>query len=242
VYTSNVPFRALIAVPYDVVLPKLSFICSIEVDVDEAEQCIDSHQFSISLLRPGSHEFTLSLKTYADDASYRAGHFHILASTRVLVDTADPLCIEEQERNSHAVSILSNDVTLSRYDYLFAYNGSSHYEPIAVPSIHQQRALLQTKREKLLKTIEVALFMKSVGNTSPSDRFFDWLCDHEAFSSNNYHLVVLTGADSKSVGNSAYCLLFYYTYYFLLFFIFQYRYSYDQLVWRANNKIRSTVT
>ena len=220
VYTSNVPFRVLIAVPYDVVLPKLSFICSIEVDVDEAEQCIDSHQFSISLLRPGSHEFTLSLKTYADIAGYRAGHFHILASTRVLVDTADPLCIEEQERNSLSVSVLSNDVILSRYDYLFAYNGSSHYKPIAVPHMHQQRALLQTKRENIKETIEVALFMKSGGDTSPSDRFIDWLCDHEAFSSSNFHLVVLTGTDGKSVGSSAYFLAFY-KYIFIYFSSFK---------------------
>lgn len=218
----SMAFEIGVFIPPNTSLLERTYICSIEVDIEEHEQCIASSKYTLAHLQPGSHEFTITLKSYKDEAAYIAKDHILIAYAAVFIDTVDPTYIETMQESSRTVAILEADVTLSRFSYVYAFAGAAHYVPLLPSNLYNKAEIPRYSVPVVIKReiVRVVLFMTSVQHLSPSDRFQDWLCDHEEFFRQNYHLSVLTGTDGKLLKSYfilslCWCWMFYLWYYFV---------------------------
>jgi hypothetical protein len=172
-----------------------------EYDIDgDTKSCIGSTEFTIYMSTSGTHLMGLSLES---------GTNTVLDEQWTVVDVVDEQWMTNDIKDgSRARSLERWTPPATSIDYLFyrnsqtsesgITNGVSEYTVLASTrgGVDSSTATMQNSTFKQLKR-RVALFARIAPNFVPSDRFYDWLCDHATFTAAGVDLEVVAPEPGK---------------------------------------------
>lgn len=207
---NEITFKVAIMLHPGSILMHRSYICISEVGSSAGDLCVEQGVFTLSGFTSGTHVIIASLRSFADEASFQSGSYQLMGSTDIILDTVDSAYLVKHATDSQlSHRILQTNPELSRLDYLYVHNRErnlNHSVPYGEMTLHPDEytviarpalAAVETVVDPEPKLKRVALFMASVLNVPPSDRYKDWLCEHIAFAKHGYELSIITADNGK---------------------------------------------
>jgi hypothetical protein len=178
--------------------------------VEDKKSCTDSSAFAIDEFKCGTHLLGFTLESGSDK---------VLDEKLMVVDVVNAAWLREDvEGGDLARSLDSLAPHLTRLDYLYYRNsqlsqltnvsdtthGADEFIVLAstgglvVPSTASDTSSALSPAMK-----SVALFARLAPTLVPSDRFYDWLCDHATFTAAGVDLEVVAPEPGKLISTSA---------------------------------------
>jgi hypothetical protein len=186
---------------------------SAEYDIDgDTKSCIGSTEFTIYMSTSGTHLMGLSLES---------GTNTILNEKIIVVDVVDEQWMRNDiQDGAPARSLDKWTQHTTKFNYLFFHNSQTS-EFGTIDGISECTLLASTKRGSTSSTAiirnstfkhikrRVALFARLAPKFVPSDRFYDWLCDHNTFTAAGVNLEIVAPEPGElSAAKSAKSVLF----------------------------------